>query len=192
MCKYVQVSVLYKAPLWAGSCPSCTVSAWGIASLCACLWELCALCTRAWVLRSVRGFWWQFPYCLGSCGHRANSWCCGCPLRRGEIKAGAWYHKGACLVLFNSPKLGHDAKAAPCYGKHSITGTTTAAQQDMVSERDIELWKKTFTCFFPPLSAHLDTGMSKACIHVISGLWLLLVCRDIAWIHYGSLLLQPY
>lgn len=135
-------------------------------------------------------FWWQFPYCLGSCGHGANSWCFGCPLRRGEIKAGAWYHKGACLVLFNSPKLGHNAKAAPCNGKHSITGTTTAAQQDTASKRDIELWKKSFTCSFTPLSAHRDTDVSKTCIHVISSLWLLLVCRDTVRIHNGSLIIS--
>lgn len=76
-------------------------------------------------------FWWQFPYCLGSRGHGSNSWCCGRPLRRGEIKAGARCHKRACLVLFNSSKLGHGAKAAPCYGKHSITGSIAAAQQDI-------------------------------------------------------------
>lgn len=79
-------------------------------------------------------FWWRFPYCLGSCGHGAHSWCCGCPLRRGEIKAGAPCHKGACLVLFNSPKLWPGAKAAPCYGKHFITGTITTAQQDTEGE----------------------------------------------------------
>lgn len=56
MCEYVRVSAVYKAPLWVGSCPSCTVSVWGIVLLCAYLSELCALCTRAWVRRSVRDF----------------------------------------------------------------------------------------------------------------------------------------
>lgn len=87
-------------------------------------------------------FWWQFLYCPGSCGHSAHSWCCGCPLRRGEIKADARCHKGACLVLFNSPKLWHGAKAAPRYGKHSITGTITTAQWDTVGETEAEKWKK--------------------------------------------------
>lgn len=89
-------------------------------------------------------FWWRFLYCPGSCGHGAHSWCCGCPLRRGEIKADARCHKGACLVLFNSPKLWHGAKAAPRYGKHSIAGTATTAQSDTVGETEAEKWKKTF------------------------------------------------
>lgn len=91
---------------------------------------MCIMCTRGRPqhLSIFFFFWWRFLYCPGSCGHSAHSWCCGCPLRRGEIKADARCHKGACLVLFNSPKLWHGAKAAPRYGKHSITGTITTAQ----------------------------------------------------------------
>lgn len=75
-----------KAGLWAGSHLSSLMR-----RLCAAASPLrmclCTLCTRAgFTLTS--GFWWQFPYCLGSCRHSSNSWCCGCPLMRGEIKAG--------------------------------------------------------------------------------------------------------
>lgn len=136
---------------------------------------LCARVQR--VPRAVRifsfFFWWRFPYCPGSCGHGAHSWCCGCPLRLGEIKADARCHKGACLVLFNSPKLWHGAKAAPHYGKRSITGTIS--QWDTVGKTEAGRCKKTVPqsrslSFLTLLDPHLQ-GVALCFFRILVSRW---------------------
>lgn len=140
-CVYFSVVIMYP-------CEQPSITFLFFPHMCMCVWQHCF--ANLFTVHQGQGaelrwdFWWQFPYCPGSCGHGAHSWCCGCPLRHGEIKADSRCHKGVCLVLFNSPKLWRSAKPIPHYGKHSITGIIILLSKTRRERRKLNSGRKHF------------------------------------------------